>query len=131
MRPRPSFSASPPRRLYRDPAAGKLFGVCAGLASFLGVDPGLVRIAMVVGLIFLSAPVLIGYGLAALILPARPPESYPSIHDEEFRRHAADQPRVTLDGVRQRFGDLEQRVRALESHVSGQEFLLSREIRNL
>jgi len=86
---------------------------------------------MVVGLIFLSAPVLIGYGLAALILPARPPESYPSIHDEEFRRHAADQPRVTLDGVRQRFGDLEQRVRALESHVSGQEFLLSREIRNL
>ncbi len=131
MRPRPSFSAPKPDRLYRDPVAGKLFGVCAGLGDYFGVEPVLIRCAMVAGLIFLSVPVLIAYLLAALILPARPPASYPSAAEEAFWRANAAQPRVTLDRVRQRFGDIEKRLRSLEYHVSSQEFLLSREIRNL
>jgi phage shock protein C len=131
MRPRPSFSAPERHLLYRNPAAGKVFGVCAGIADYLGIDPVVVRVLLVVGLIFLSVPVLIGYGLAAAILPVRPPDPYRSSEDEAFRREAASRPRVTFDAVRQRFDAMEQRLRAMESHVSSQEFTLSREIRNL
>ena len=36
------------RRLYRDPANGKLAGVCSGLATYLNVDPAIFRILFVV-----------------------------------------------------------------------------------
>ena len=36
------------RRLYRDPANGKLAGVCGGLAAFFNVDPAIFRITFVV-----------------------------------------------------------------------------------
>ena len=38
----------PRRRLYRDPANGKLAGVCSGLATYLNVDPAIFRILFVV-----------------------------------------------------------------------------------
>ena len=40
--------AKPRRRLYRDPANGKLAGVCSGLATYLNVDPAIFRISFVV-----------------------------------------------------------------------------------
>lgn len=40
--------AKPRRRLYRDPANGKLAGVCSGLATYLNVDPAIFRILFVV-----------------------------------------------------------------------------------
>lgn len=44
----------PRRRLYRDPANGKLAGVCSGLATYLNVDTALFRIAFVLlSLLFL------------------------------------------------------------------------------
>ena len=41
-------NAKPRRRLYRDPANGKLAGVCSGLATYLNVDPAIFRILFVV-----------------------------------------------------------------------------------
>ena len=38
----------PRRRLYRDPANGKLAGVCSGLATYSDIDPAIFRIAFVV-----------------------------------------------------------------------------------
>lgn len=40
--------AKPRRRLYRDPANGKLAGVCSGLATYLNVDPAIFRILFIV-----------------------------------------------------------------------------------
>lgn len=40
--------AKPRRRLYRDPANGKLAGVCSGLGTFFNFDPSLFRILFVV-----------------------------------------------------------------------------------
>ena len=37
----------PRRKLYRDPANGKLSGVCSGLATFFDIDPVIFRIAFV------------------------------------------------------------------------------------
>ena len=131
MRPDSPFSSPNPHRLYRNPAAGKLFGVCAGLADFFGAEPFLVRAGVVVALIFFSAPVIIAYLLAALILPARPATLYRSPAEEEFWRAVATKPQVTLATVRNRFRDLERRLRNLESHVTSREFELGQAIRDL
>ncbi len=51
----------PPRTSFRlDKPNGKVFGVCAGIANYAGIDAMLVRIAFVVG-------ALVSFGTAALI----------------------------------------------------------------
>ena len=125
------FSSPNPHKLWRNPGAGRVFGVCAGLADYFGVDAFLVRAAAVAGLIFFSVPVLIGYMLLALILPARPASLYRSPAEEEFWRAVTTRPDVTLSAVRHRFRDLEKRLRALETHVSSPDFETSRAIRDL
>lgn len=48
-RPNSSRAKDKPRRkLYRDPANGRLSGVCSGLATFFDIDPVIFRIAFVV-----------------------------------------------------------------------------------
>ncbi|HEY3140389.1 MAG TPA: PspC domain-containing protein [Acidimicrobiales bacterium] len=61
------------RRLYREPDDRKLFGVCAGVADYFGLDPAIVRIATVV-LSLGVGPGVIAYLVAALVIPRRPPD---------------------------------------------------------
>ena len=131
MAPGSLFSSPNPHKLWRNPAAGKVFGVCAGMADYFGLDPFPVRAATVIGVIFFSVPVLIGYCLLALILPPRPPSLYRSPAEEEFWRAVSTRPDVTASAVRHRFRDLEKRLRSLEAHVSSSEFDVSRAIRDL
>jgi phage shock protein PspC (stress-responsive transcriptional regulator) len=52
---------TPPSRNFRlDKGNGKLFGVCAGIGNYLGIDPLLVRVGFVLG-------TLIGFGSFILI----------------------------------------------------------------
>ncbi len=125
------FSSPNPHKLWRNPASGKVFGVCAGMADYFGLEPFVVRAVAVVGLIIFSVPMLVGYFLLALILPARPPSLYRSPSEEEFWRAVTTRPDVTMSAVRHRFRDLEKRLRSLETHVSTSEFEVSRAIRDL
>ena len=51
----------PPRANFRlDKSNGKVFGVCAGIADYFGIDTMLVRIGFVVGAV-------VSFGTAALI----------------------------------------------------------------
>jgi phage shock protein PspC (stress-responsive transcriptional regulator) len=63
---------SPPRRLTRLPADGKVGGVCAGIAAYLNADVTVVRLAWVILSIVPGAIVggLLAYAAAWLILPA-------------------------------------------------------------
>ena len=47
-KPSADAASRPHRRLYRDPANGKLAGVCSGLATYLNVDPAIFRILFIV-----------------------------------------------------------------------------------
>jgi phage shock protein PspC (stress-responsive transcriptional regulator)/predicted membrane protein len=61
-----------PRRLYREPEEHKVTGVCGGLADYLGVDPTIVRLAV----ILLTLTTWFGailYVVAAFVVPKRPP----------------------------------------------------------
>ena len=131
MRPPSPFSSPNPHKLYRNPTTGKIFGVCAGLADYFGCESFLVRAAALVGLIFFSVPMVIGYVLLAVILPARPASLYRSPDEEDFWRAVSTKPDVTLAAVRAKFRDLEKRLRFLESYVSTREFEVSRAIRDL
>lgn len=64
----PSRPASPLRSLRRDPKAGMLAGVCAGVGRRLGVDPLLLRIVFV-ATTFASGVGAVAYVFAWIMLP--------------------------------------------------------------
>jgi phage shock protein PspC (stress-responsive transcriptional regulator) len=58
----------PPRAGFRlDKTNGKVFGVCAGIADYFGIDAMLVRIGFVLATLFsVGAPVLIYLAIALI-----------------------------------------------------------------
>jgi signal transduction histidine kinase len=58
------------RRVRRDPDAGMIAGVCAGIAGRAGIDPIIIRLAFVAAALFSGAG-LIAYALAWIFIPAR------------------------------------------------------------
>lgn len=129
--PRSPFDSPNPHRLYRIPGWGIIGGVCAGIADYFGIQPALVRLAVVVALFFFAPPVILGYVIALLVLPVRPPHLYSNPEDEAFWRGVSMKPDRTLAALTQRFRMFEKRVESLEAHVASKEFELNRAIRDL
>lgn len=125
------FDSPNPHRLYRNPRRGYVAGVCAGTADYFGIEPFLVRLAMVIGLFVFSVPLLIAYIIAALALPPRPEQLYRTEDDEVFWRTVSIKPDRSLAGLAQRFRDFEKRVAGLEAYVASKEYELNRAFRDL
>ena len=65
----PAWNAWPGSgELMRDPERGKIGGVCAGLASYFGVETWVVRLIAVTGLIFLPSVVFPAYWIAFFVM---------------------------------------------------------------
>ncbi|RED57264.1 PspC domain-containing protein [Cohnella lupini] len=60
------------RKLYRSTRDRKLFGVCGGLADYLGVDATLLRILLIVVAVFSAGSVIIVYIIAGFVIPREP-----------------------------------------------------------
>lgn len=56
------------RKLYRSRIDRKIAGVCGGLAEYFGIDPTLVRLLFVLGLIFVGGT-LLAYIILAIVIP--------------------------------------------------------------
>ena len=56
-----------PAKFRLDRADGKVFGVCAGLAKYMNVDPMIVRLVFVAGTIFGFGSFVINYLAIALL----------------------------------------------------------------
>lgn len=56
------------KRLCKSSTDKKIFGVCGGLAQFLGIDPTVVRLIWAL-LIFCAGTGFLAYIIAALVLP--------------------------------------------------------------
>lgn len=110
-------------RLDRD--HGKVLGVCARIADHFDVDLTLVRVGMAVAIIATFPVVLFGYFLLAMVA------------DNGGRRHrraervAAPQGPVDRDELRQRMRDIDARMQAIETHVTGANTRLAQEIEAL
>jgi phage shock protein C len=62
------------RKLYRSTRDKKIFGICGGLADYLGVDATLLRILLVVVAVFSAGSIIFVYIIAGFVIPR---ESYP------------------------------------------------------
>lgn len=56
------------KRLYKSATDRKIFGVCGGLAQYLGIDPTIIRLIWAL-LIFCAGTGFLAYIIAALVLP--------------------------------------------------------------
>ena len=59
----------PSRRLVRRTDDRMVAGVCSGVADYFGVDPTIVRLAVVVGTVLGFGTLLVAYVLAWLLMP--------------------------------------------------------------
>ncbi len=119
------------RRLYRDGRRAWLAGVCAGLADYFGVSPGLVRFLVFASAVFFTFPTVLGYIIAGFLLQRRPADMYESEEEERFWRSVRLEPARTARDITRRFQDLERRLRAAEARVTSSEFKLRRQFRDL
>ncbi len=118
-------------RLYRNPHTGKIKGVCAGIADYLGVDVWLIRGGLIVALFMTGPWVILGYIIAAWILDDAPDDLFESDAEEEFWRNVRREPSGTAHDLRHKFRELERRLRGMEAHVTSAEFELNRQFRDL
>lgn len=62
------------RQLYRSTTNRRVSGVCGGLAEYLGLDAGLVRVLWLVSLLITFGATALVYVLLAMLLPEESPE---------------------------------------------------------
>ncbi|MEN5015394.1 envelope stress response membrane protein PspC [Erwinia sp. Eh17-17] len=103
------------KKLYCIPEQGKLKGVCAGIADYIGVPVLLVRVIVVMSLFFgLFVLTIVGYFLLAMLLPDMPP-------GEQDR----DKPltaRQLLDELSAELSGSERELREVERYVTSETF---------
>lgn len=117
-------------RFYRDKVNGKLFGVCAGIADYTGIDVIWVRVAAV--LFTLST----GFGIPlyivmAMVADKKPPHLYTDREEQRFWQSVRQSPTRTTREVRARFRDLDRRLADVESFYVSSNPRLSAEIERL
>ena len=61
----------PVKRLYRSKTDRRIAGVCGGLAAYFNLDPSLVRLLAVLGLI-LAGGTFWAYIIMAIVIPNEP-----------------------------------------------------------
>ena len=121
-----------PNKLYKDPRNGRWLGVCAGIADYFDVRPGVVRLITVIGALMTGIwAVFCAYLILAFVLDRKPEEMYERPEEDEFWRRARTKPEYTAVDLRRRFEDVERRTRAMEAYVTSKRFRLDRELRGL
>ncbi len=147
--------------LYRNPYRGKIAGVCAGIADYLGWETWLVRILVVSGVLFGMPFLIFGYVAAWFILD-KTPKSQQSFVDKKHQgqskyRHqdnssagdyddqmtnesikvkariwqSGEPPKQAFHDIRRKFKALEGKLQAMEHYITSPEFTVSREINKL
>ena len=137
------------RELRRIPHRGKIAGVCAGLAEYLGFETWVVRLVVLGAAIWSGLfPALFFYILAAFLLDeADDQENVSSSYAYEGGEKKNDRERHKISArevwktapsvdsqvekLRAKFSVLEKQVRQVESCVTTQEFQLRRQFKEL
>ncbi|HHC72232.1 MAG TPA: envelope stress response membrane protein PspC [Thiotrichales bacterium] len=120
-----------PNRLYRDKEHGVIGGVCAGVAEYLGIRRGVVRLIAVLLLVFWTFPTLLIYLLGVAFLEEKPPQVTVAPEQEQFWHSVRRSPRQTLDEIGARMRETERRLQALEAYLTSRRFRLDREFEQI
>jgi phage shock protein C len=119
------------QRFYRDPRHGKLMGVCAGVADYLGVDVTLIRILAIIALLWFNVLALVAYLVLGFMLPTRPDTLYDRDTDEEYRRSVWRSASGTFRDVHDRCCELDMKLQRMEGYVTSSRYDLDRQFRDL
>jgi phage shock protein C len=138
--------------LFRDPNKGKIAGVCAGIAQYLGWETWLVRILVVSGVLLGMEWFIVVYIAGWFILDKKSvvankakshtnknatdnccPSSFTddSIKVKTRIWQAGEPPKQAFHDIRRKFKGLERQLRSMEKYVTSAEFTVSREINKL
>ncbi len=61
----------PNKRLYRSRTERQIAGVCGGLGNYMGIDPTVIRLLFILGLVFVGGT-LLAYIVLAIVIPEEP-----------------------------------------------------------
>ena len=128
---RPDDTPEGPLRLWRDPENGIIAGVMAGVAEYIGVRPWQARALALLALMLFPPYAFLAYVVAAFLLKRRPSDRLLSPEAEGFFRSMSRDPRGTFGTLRYRFREIERRIAGIEKTVTGSDFKLRREFRDL
>lgn len=118
-------------RFYRDKVNGKIFGVCAGIADYTGVDVLWVRLGFI-GLIMLGAPMVVpAYLVVGMFANKKPTYLYTDQREQRFWQSVRQSPTRTAREVRAQFRDIDRRLAEIESYYVSNNPRLSAEIESL
>lgn len=115
-------------KLYRS-SNGKFMGVCAGLANWLRMDVGLVRLGFIIAVFITGGVVFFIYLALGIFLPVDDSLEYDSIFDKvrndfgDGKRGKSSRRRggVTVEDVKNEFDNLKSRVSKMEDSVFNKE----------
>lgn len=118
-------------RLYRNRRKGMVFGVCAGLAEYFGVDVSIVRVLVVIGAIIFTPMFVVAYLLLGVLLPTKPEIATAGDELDPLQQRIRAEPHDALGSVRHRFRELDGRLQRLEKYVTSQRYKLDKEFEQL
>lgn len=121
-----------PNRLYKDQRRGRIMGVCAGIADYFDVRPSLIRLLAILSALMSGFfPALTVYLLLGFFLDNKPAEIAKNPEEEKFWRKARTKPEYTKVDLKNRYEDIEMRIRKMEAYMTSKQFRLTRELREL
>lgn len=126
------------KELYRDTINGKLTGVCAGLANYIGAEVWLVRILVIsAALLGGSFLVVLAYIALTLMVEKQPENFVESLKTKQEHKlknkpwQAGQSPDQLLNTLDNDFEQLEGKVRKMEAYVTSDTFKVNREFSQL
>ncbi len=118
-------------RFYRDKVNGKIFGVCAGIADYTGVDVLWVRLGAV-GLTMLGIGFIpLAYLAVGLFAQKKPGYLYGDRQEQKFWQGVRQSPTRTAKQVRAQMRDIDRRLAEVEAFYVSSNPRLSAEIEQL
>jgi phage shock protein C len=124
-------------RLTRNKVDGKLGGVCAGIADYLGWDHNMVRILTILLVLFTALP-LIAYFILWIVMPKNTRAPYIREYREQTQSRQKQKAAAgtagsstTYSDVQSKFRSLEMRLQDLERSITSKEWKLNRDFRDL
>jgi len=127
-------STQPPSRtkFYRNKRAGKLMGVCAGLADYTGFDVTLVRILFVLAIFMGGGALIPVYFITGWLADDQPRELRESDPEEKkFWQTVRASPSRSAREIKSRFRDIDRRLAEIEEYITAENRSLAREIEQL
>lgn len=126
--PQPSEPMPSRTRFYRDKVKGKIWGVCAGIADYTGVDVMWIRIAAILSVFITSGTTLLVYPVVAMITPVKPLNLYEDADDQKFWQKVRSNTSGSAKDVRSKLRDIDRRIGDIEAHFVSSNRRLADEI---